>query len=810
MWIRLEQLIELGVSRATIFRKIAAKEWESQDGKETTGKGRPAKEILLESLPADLQLKYARREAEQRESADDAIIEAESTAPDSDDDRMTKFVAALSRFSPPDYTLEQKDAVQRRCLEMAKLCDEAIALISKLKATTGISVTSPGAREAGPGRAYHPKLQALAKRTASTDALYLEMYPSASKPLSVSTLLRLIDKYGKSGLSSFIRQTQTLSPSADERFLNVPQEATNWLQANLKNYVKGSITLYGENWLAWAKRHKVELPFVEHRPARPGTCYNWLYRWVKQVPNASLVLAREGQRGFEAKYAVITRHYDELRPRVGVTMDWRTSDVPCWLPFKKDKSKKPVLVRQVVCTVLDLKSRAVFGYRIDNRPSARGVTLAYLDAITYSDWKREAGFEMLYGMQRGTQTIEAFALWDNGKDFRAKLVEGEEIKVGKIDLEAGLLGVLESYKVGLAVDAQIKIRHAKPYNAKSKIVEPFHRYGIGLAEEGMPGYCGKNPTDKPHYYAAALRIHKAFMDGDAAKPADLRQLPSIWRDTYERYKEQYGYGTPFLSEADFRDSHRQLMIRYNQKPHGSLANERGELSPVEYVNLYADAPHVMSEKTVAALMMEARVVTVVADRVPLNWYGERFFYQEVSSDLSDGTALLRIPEKTKVEVRFNPDDIGRALILTQGAAMCWVVCNELLGWNATREDFHRAFARKKQAKKVADELYDVHVESTDWRDVIEERLPKALPKAVNAPDEYESPDEENAPTPTQPLKPVTVMTRFDRKSSDAPTRPAEVSHLRVVPDAQQSSDWKDDLKTFDDSPADDDNDWNDF
>jgi transposase InsO family protein len=798
MWVRIEQIVELGVSRATIFRKIAAGEWQAQDSKETAGKGRPAKELLLESLPEDLQRKFALLEAEKRESVDDASIESESVAPDSNDARIDAFVAALSRFSPPDYTLEQKESVQRRCLEMASLCDEVISTIAKLKRGDGISVASPGSTEAGPGRAYHPQLANLAARSACTDSIYTKMYPSSTKPLSVSTLLRLTDKYKTTGLSAFIRQTQTLSPAADDRFLEIPQEAINWLQANLKNYVKASVTSYGEKWLAWAKRSNIKLPFTEFRPSQPGTCYTWLYRWKTKVPSASMALARDGERKFDARFAIIVRDYSELRPRVGWTMDWRTSDVVCWLPFNKSKDKKPVLVREVVCSVFDIKARAVFGFHISNRPSSRGVTLAYVDALSQSAWKQEAGFEMLCGMQRPANGIDAFALWDNGKDFRSQEVEGKEIKVGKIELEDGLKGTMQSYSVGLAVDAQIQIRHAKPYNAKSKTVEPFHRYGIGLWEEGMTGFCGNKITEKPHFYAAAVRIHKSFMDGTQPKPEDLRQLPSIWRETYEHYKEEFGYGTPFLSQADFRARFTKRMVEYNLKPHGSLKNERGELSPVEYLNLYADAPHLMRESTIAALCMTPRVVTVQADSIRLQWSGEKFFYQEVKSDLSDGTALLRLPENTKVEVRYNPDNVGRALVMAQGAQLCWIENPVLMGWNASSEDFKRANSRKKQSKQVAKEFFNVQAQpSPDWRDEAEARMPKLLEKVVGGDDLYESPEQDNTPQAKQPVTPIPVITRYDHKSPDAPGKVSTGnSLLHVVPFPSVKDDFEPDLKAF--------------
>jgi hypothetical protein len=322
----------------------------------------------------------------------------------------------------------------------------------------------------------------------------------------------------------------------------------------------------------------------------------------------------------------------------------------------------------------------------------------------------------------------------------------------------------------------------------------------------MPGYKGIKPGENPHYYKAARRIHEAFIKGNSPKSEDLRQLPELWRETYEANKKEYGYGTPFLNEAAFRSEFAKCVIAYNRRPHGALMNARGEMSPVEFLTLNADTPHTLSALTMAALLMEPRTLTVRDGALTAQWGGEKFLYREVSSDLSDGTALYRLPSSTTVEFRYNPSNVGRALVVAMGSPLCWVEQPQLLSWNASRADFEQANARKKITRKVMKEFYEVQSQpSPDWRDEAEARMPVALPKAVNAADEYESPD-------AQPLAPVQVITRFDRKPTDAPTRPAEVSHLRVVHDADQPSktDWNDELNTFDDTPADDDTDWNDF
>jgi hypothetical protein len=714
-----------------------------------------------------IQLAWVKLDGERRAGAAPAGTDENSERETlCESDRLSRLVAALARFSPPQYTLDQKEAVQRRCLELGKLCDRAIALIARLKS---ISVIAPGSREAGQNRAYHSDLAQLARRTACTDPVYNALYPSAAKAISTSHFLRLIEKYKRDGLVAFVRQSQTLSPAKDDRFTEIPQAAIDWLQRAFKSYAKASVTTFGEKWLDWARRNQIALPFTDHRPGKPGSCYTWLYRWRQRIPAIAVTLATEGERGVETRYEWIKRDYKDLTPREGWTMDWKTFDVECWLPAKK-AGGKPALTRLMVCTVFDLASKAVFGFYIDSKPSARGVTLAYLNAVSDADWKSEPGFEMLRGMQRAPAGREPFALWDNGKDFVAYAVEGREVQVKAFNLETGLIQVMQTYNVGLATDLSFVVKHAKPFNAKAKPVEPFHHYALGHWEEGMPGFKGIKSSENPHYYKAARRIHEHFIKGTAPKSEDLRQLPQLWRETFEANKKEFGYGTPFLSELAFKAEFLKCVIDYNRKPHGALENARGELGPLDYLNLAADTPHKLSPITMAALMMEPRTLTVRDGALNVQWGGERFLYREVASDLSDGTALYRLPVSTTVEFRYDPGSVGRALVLAMGAPLCWVEQPQLLSWHATRADFEQANARKKLARQTAREFYDSQSQSTDWRDIAEERMPEALPIAVGQGSEEKGPAS------------VTAITRFDRKPADAPLRPAPVSPLRVVPD----------------------------
>lgn len=820
-------LQSLGVSSATIYRRVKVeKKWIAFRSKREGRHGQPEMAICVSSLPWELQLKVRDYLDKQARAAAEPDPVADGSVP-LPDQRLDELAAALQRFSPPEYTLEQRKAVESYVVHMSRLCDEALKVVgSGQKAVSRARRNGKKLRGASSyrngRRVFIPEIVGLASRAVSVDKTYLELYPSAARPPAVPTFLRYLNQYQQHGPVIFVPKQQTLRPDVDKRFKEVPREALNWLRANLQNYSTASLTLYGERWLEAATRHGWELPFTDSRPGARGSCYTWLHRWKRRLPAVTMTYLREGERGIEAKYEYIIRDVSDLKPRDGFVMDWKQFDVECWLPWRKPlptgrgtdgrlaggrgaggrgsgSDGRPALARLWLCTVLDIASRAAFGYYIDLRPSARGVTLAYCNGIGEAEWKSEPGLELLRGIQRtGDPEKPAFVIWDNGKDYRSHTVEGQEITIKGFDLETGLLATLATYKVGLAPEFQLRVKRAKPFNAKSKIVEPWHGYGVGRREALLPGYKGIRADEKPHYYAAARRIHeREFIKGGNAKSEDLRQLPPLWLEVYERTKAEYGKGTPFLSEAEFRKEFIKILLKYLHTPHGSLTNDRGEMTPIEHLQLYADTPHMLTEQSMTALMMEPRVITVKYGELRISWYGEEFLYREVESDLSDANNMKRLPEKTQVEFRFDPANIGRGLVVTQSGPLCWVEEPELLGYGATQEQFKRAMHRKRRAVEVAREALDVRMQPPDWRDEVEQKV-VPLKKAVGGDDIREEEDStQDACAPRgAPGASITVPTRFDRGQ-----RNRKRGKLRVVEQKgkkqEEEDEWRSDLDGID-------------
>ena len=524
-----------------------------------------------------------------------------------------------------------------------------------------------------------------------------------------------------------------------------------------------------------------------------------------------MTLLTKGQRGLEATYAYIIRDYSTLQPRTGWTMDWRQWDVAYWVP--KTRGGEPSrLVREWLCPVFDIASRAVFGFHVQDRPNARGITLAYLNAIGDADWKKETGLELLRGMQRTTDPANpAFVLWDNGKDFRSYSVEGKQVYIPSFDCETGLVSAITIYNVGLAAELQLRVRHAKPFNAKAKTIERWFKE-IATWEKTISGYCGNKPENRPHYFPAAVRIHKAFSQRQRPRPEDLKQLPPTWRETYDRYNEELGYGTPFLKEEDFLARFQAWLLEYLNTPIKSLMDDIGMMSPVEHLRLYADSPHTATEVAIAALAMVPKVVTVSRGELRVSWSGQQFIYREVASELSDGRELFRLPTKTKVELRYNPNQIGRALVVAKDKALCWVEEPDLCGYNATKADLDAANAKKRAVRETANEFFTQRATSTNWRDeALKRQNIVNIRSVVNGPDI----EEEGELEPPRKVAEVVVPTRYDRKSESAPSGKAglRLAHDSAADRAEQDREDDEYMKRVADSffnappPPDEDDDY---
>lgn len=788
MFLTRQDCINLGIPDRTLRYWISRGLVETAKGpKQTNGKLQTLVEAksLIDTLAAkgrrDLAQKvqdYVAERAQLRNADCGMRIEEEvEESPGhlySSEDRLTEieqFEEALGQFKTP----EMKLAGRRRCLDLERLVLEWKALAAHHKIRT----------KAHPkGR---PEFHAILKRAVATDPVWLERYPADREPPSLSTFETWVRAYNKEGKAGFLRERPTLDPSNDKRFKLPPPPAIDWLWANLRNYTsnKRILTVHlGKAWLKAGQREKWDLPWTDWGSTTHNSCYSWLSRWVRgNVSDAVLTAITRGQRALELMMMPIKRTYEELSPWEGFTSDWR--------PFDVIVNSDGRLRRLSLCPIIDLASRALAGFYIDDRPTAHGVRLAMLDAVRQSPWKHDLGVaDVLCGLpQTYDPERPAFLHIDNGKEFRAYKIKGETMEsVGCwVRIDDDLKTALATWNVGLTNDLQIKAKYARIRWPRGKLAEWWYTF-VARWEKPLPGYCGNKPSEKPHWLPAAFRIHEALKKRQRPKAEHLKELPGTWLNYYEQK------GSVFPLEEDFRAWFIEFVGEYLHRELPSLRDGFGAMSPIQYLRSRRDpgAIQIPTEKALAQMMMEYRQVTVKNGQFAVNWgTGERFVYFEPEGS----AALLDLPRGARVEFRYDPNELGRGWVYWKGSYLCQVVSQPLIEVGTGSEDLKKAIKLQRQRAKAVAQQVDYYASRGESELVYVSRGRAREEKLAVA----------GGHGPIQPIKRIT---RYDQ----APTPKARRGQFKVIESEQMTMD---DLPEYDEpepveNVENDFNDWADY
>ena len=63
MWLSIEEVVSLGVTDRWVRAKLASGEWQGRDSGIRGRNGKPIKEVLLTSLPAEMQWRWRSRQS---------------------------------------------------------------------------------------------------------------------------------------------------------------------------------------------------------------------------------------------------------------------------------------------------------------------------------------------------------------------------------------------------------------------------------------------------------------------------------------------------------------------------------------------------------------------------------------------------------------------------------------------------------------------------------------------------------------------------------------------------------------------------
>jgi DNA-binding PadR family transcriptional regulator len=439
-----KEVVELGVSEATIWRKTHNGEWLFVIGKRLGEYGKPPKLIKLSSLPIEMQLEWARRgESEQAAAApDEKPVESANLGDDAS--------------SSPSPNLDAKSPLDRLNLALRRFpLDERDAWLTELNRLSNIvqrydNLNPKRIKNSETGKyEFVAGVQGLCDEAACSDPVILGRESHRAEPPSPYTLDGWLRDYRKNGLLTFIRSTPTNPESAkaerDRRRAEITPAAVEWVNQNWRNY-RSPRALY-QALHGKAKRKKWTIP-----------AESWIYRRWKELPEIVITKHIEGQKAYVSRYApYMPRTAADLTALQLLCGDHRQCDVAVlWRDGR-------TLIRPWLTLWQCVRTGLIWGWHLDLTPSSQTIGLAYALGITQ------------FGAQPPAQPDEGFRSWvytDNGRDYKSRNLD-DTITVHKraAAFDGSFTLVRTQQDVGLYSEMDVKKLLARGYNAKEKPVE---------------------------------------------------------------------------------------------------------------------------------------------------------------------------------------------------------------------------------------------------------------------------------------------------------------------------------------------------
>jgi hypothetical protein len=283
MFVATEQLIELGVSRAVIKRKLKSGEWKGL-GVTRKRRGKFDSKVLLASLPLENQVAFLRS----RVAAD----------------RATAGLALLDLSNP---VIEEQEKVLRASLlripseERAVWISEAIRVVKVVTRYGAIKPKRKFDHETGKYR-FVPEVLKLCQEAACDSPVIIEREPHRADPPAPHTLDGWLRSYQDDGLLFFLRKAPTINPNKpDGRVAVMSEGAQQWISANWSRF-KSARPLFKD----------LERSAKEKGWIIPS--FSWFYRLWNKMPEIVKTFRLQGESTYTAKYApFVPRDYSDLQ-----------------------------------------------------------------------------------------------------------------------------------------------------------------------------------------------------------------------------------------------------------------------------------------------------------------------------------------------------------------------------------------------------------------------------------------------------------------------------------------------------------------
>lgn len=484
MWIAIDEVTALGVTRRWVEKKIASGGWQSRDSGRVGRNGKPIREVKLESLPEEMQAAWARRNMT-AESIGQEVEIAESPA------TATTLADALSRLDA-----DTREAMMAEINRLNSLIDRFDVVIPRSTVVDGV-------------RVWVKEIEALCDEAVCTNELVLAREPGRAKRPSPYTLENWSRERKEKGLLVFLRAAPTQRKQSDKRVAKFTPAARQWLNENWRNYPTTSHCIDKLNEKAKEKGWKI-----------PS---NTTLRRILRVPPVVRAIVFGNDKEYTSKWKpYVPRTIEDLAALQIVCGDHHILDVIAWSDVQK------ALVRLWFTAWQDIRTGLIWGWHIDYVPSSHTIGSAYANGIR------------TYGAQPFSRDgYKSLAYTDNGKDYKGRNVKGE-IVVHKraAQIDGGLQLILTTQGVGLLNEVDVEQFLARFYNGREKPIErTFNDLATYIQNEFFRwGWTGRNTKDRPDEYRELYTRHNKAMKRGQHSPfpteQDVRATVTDWVSSY--------------------------------------------------------------------------------------------------------------------------------------------------------------------------------------------------------------------------------------------------------------------------------------
>lgn len=476
-----------------------------------------------------------------------------------------------------------------------------------------------------------PEVLELCAAWAATDPVVLAARPSWANPVTKRHLVREFAAWQGGGIMALLPQAPRLTADDPRRKPFGPRVEKLVLQLRLVELKHA--TTQG----LWRELKKRLQGSGESVPSLSS-----LRRWLAaHVPEGVSNYHRQGPRTFNARsLQPVIRTYDGIDVGQWWSGDHRAFD------FEVIDPTGGGLVRPWVTMFLDIKSRCPIGWSISVAPSSRTIAEAFIHGVRP---KRGDDFQSLYGRPE-------FVYIDNGKDFRARVLEGHKTEHVAVE--------------GLFVAAGSRVVHATPYNARAKVVERFFGTMSLQFDRAQPTWLGNTPSAKPETIEALRAEHERWRRGEVER-------------------------SPFLTLAELEVKFTAWVAEYMRQPHEGLSEHHGEgrtLTPLLVAGWRRSAPVVANETTLIFHAMPSRRVKVRQATIRIE--GEP--YQHADLWRLDGQTVDVRWSRSRPEVAYVFDAKGELRLVAEHQAGVKYAADGL----DTDELFRAAAKRRKEQRKA--------------------------------------------------------------------------------------------------------------